>query len=553
VAPTQRGPVTSLNEPIKGYRLTAAQVERIAAADPKVKVELGRWPGATPTVLPKGRGQWEVSWVVVGGPQRVGNTWRLSPPRPVILAFVSDRSGQVGQVWTGFQAVWTMARGSPGAFGRHVNALYVWLPLCLAFLLPFLPWPRRKGARHPRHHGWSLLHLDLLMLLGFSISLALFDHAQIGLSVPLVYPFLLYLLVRMLLLAFGRGRPRRPMPLAVPVRWLAVGTVLLMGFRIGLNVTDSNVIDVGHAGVIGAHRLLHGQPLYGGWPANNSQGDTYGTVSYYAYVPAVAVFGASGTAAAHAAALAFDLLTLLGLVLLGRRIGGSSLGVVLGFAWAAYPFSLWPLASDTNDTLVGLLVMLTLLVLTSAPARGVMAALAGLTKFAPLALAPLLMRGTGTRWPARRSISMYALAFGVTLAVAMLPVLLDNNLHAFWYDSIVYQANRQTPFSIWGLWGGLGLEQHLVQGAAVALAVAVAFVPRRRGVVQVAALAAAVIIALQISANYWLYSYIVWFYPAVAVALFGSYPVGGSSPREDGQPAELPRVALEDRHKVVTA
>ena len=46
--------------------------------------------------------------------------------------------------------------------------------------------------------------------------------------------------VHMLLLAFGRGRPRRPLPLRVPVGWLAIATVFLVGFRIGLNVTDSN-------------------------------------------------------------------------------------------------------------------------------------------------------------------------------------------------------------------------------------------------------------------------------------------------------------------------
>ena len=106
----------------------------------------------------------------------------------------------------------------------------------------------------------------------------------------------------------------------------------------------------------------------------------------------------------------------------------------------------------------------------------------------------------------------------------MLPVLLGDNLGAFWHDTIVYQADRTSPFSIWGLWGGLSFEQHLVQGATVALAIVVAFVPRRRGVVEVAALAAAVLIALQLSASYWLYSYIVWFFPLVAIALFGSFP-----------------------------
>src|SRR5207248_10036465 len=105
---------------------------------------------------------------------------------------------KVTQAWTGFQVAWTMARGYPGAFGRRVNAWYVWIPMCIVFVAPFLPWRRRP----------SLLHLDLLILLGFSISLAFFDHAQIGLSVPLVYPSRLYLRARMLLLAFGRARPR---------------------------------------------------------------------------------------------------------------------------------------------------------------------------------------------------------------------------------------------------------------------------------------------------------------------------------------------------------
>ncbi len=147
----------------------------------------------------------------------------------------------------------------------------------------------------------------------------MFNHATIGLSVPLVYPFLIYLLVRLLALAFGKGVPREPLALAVPAPWLAIAIVFLVGFRVGLNVTNSNVIDVGYAGVIGAHKLLHGQPLYGNWPYDNASGDTYGPVNYYAYVPAYLIFGWSGSwdqlPTAHAAAIAFDLLTLLGLVL----------------------------------------------------------------------------------------------------------------------------------------------------------------------------------------------------------------------------------------------
>src|SRR5438105_4059050 len=371
-----------MNRRPAGYRLTAAQVERVAAANPAIRAELRRHPKAIPYEYTKGSGTWQVSWFSPGRHQ-------------VELAqvYIDDATGKVTQVWTGFQVAWTMARGYAGAFGRRVNAWYVWIPMCIVFVAPFLPWRRRP----------SLIHLDLLMLLGFSISLAFFNNAQVGLSVPLVYPFLLYLLVRMMLLAFGRGRPRAGLRLIVPISWLAVATIFLVGFRVGLNVTNSNVIDVGYAGVIGADKLLHGKPLYGHWPKDNAQGDTYGPVSYYAYIPFRAVFGWSGTwddlPASHAAAIAFDLLTLVGLFFLGRRIRGPSLGIVLAYAWAAYPFTLWSLSSNTNDTLVGLVVVLALLAVNSAPARGVAGALGGLTKFAPLALAPLLLRGRGQAWP----------------------------------------------------------------------------------------------------------------------------------------------------------
>ncbi len=381
----------------------------------------------------------------------------------------------------------------------------------------------RRGRRE-----WSLLHLDLLALLGLSISLAFFNHAKIGISTPAIYPFMLYLLVRMLLLGFGRGRPRRPLRVFVPISWLAIGVIFLVGFRVGLNVVNSNVIDVGYAGVIGADKLIHGQPLYGNWPKDNASGDTYGPVAYYAYVPFRAIFGWSGTwddlPAAHAAAIVFDLLTLFGLYWLGRRVRGPTLGVVLAYAWAAYPFTLWTLSARTPTTRWSRCCWWSrLLVITSAPARGVVGALAGLTKFAPFALAPLLLRGVDPP-PARRQIVRYAVAFALTVVVVMLPVLLDNNWRAFWHDTIAYQAGRTSPFSIWGLWGGLGVEQHLLQGATVALAIAVMFVPRRRGLVEVAALGAAILIALQLGAGYWLYSYIVWFFPLVVVALFGSFP-----------------------------
>jgi hypothetical protein len=505
--------ISGLSTKPAGYRLTAGRVLGLARRDPRVVAELRKRPHAIAYEYTKGAPWWQVSWFS-----------DTTPEKEIIQVYVNDDTGQVAQVWTGYQVAWSMARGYAGAFGRRVNSWYLWIPLCVLFLAPFLPLARVRPRRWRLQP--SLLHLDLLVLLSFSISLAFFNHADIGMSVPLVYPPLIYLMARMILLAFGRGVPRRPLSPIVPASWLGIGTIFLMAFRIGLNVLNSNVIDVGYAGVIGADKLIHGVPLYGNWPHDNMYGDTYGPVNYFLYVPFRLIFGWSGTwdslPAAHGAAIFFDVATLAGLIVLGRRLRGNSLAVTLAYLWAAYPFTLYTLSSNTNDSLVGALLVLALLVISSAPARGVAAGLAGLTKFAPFALAPLLLRGVGR--PRERSLAAFIVAIGATVFVCMLPVLLNHDLGPFWHDSIKYQSDRFTPFSVWGLWGGLGGVQHVLQGGVISLALLFAFFPERRGVVEVAALGAALLVALQMIGNYWLYPYISWFYPLVIVALLAARP-----------------------------
>ncbi len=452
--------VTSQTKPPAGYRLNANQVLAIASRSPAVKAELRRHRHAVAYEYTKGYPEWQVSWFS-----------DQKPAKELLQVYVDDQTGKVTQAWTGFQVAWTMARGYHGAFGRSVNDWFIWIPLCILFVAPFIPWRRRP----------TLLHLDLLMLLGFSISLAFFNHAEIGISVPLVYPFLLYLLARMLALGLGKGVPREPLRTIVPIPWLAVAVVFLMAFRIGLNVLNSNVIDVGYAGVIGGDeaspRAAAVRPLAGGQrlrrhlrpgvllllcpvPADLRLERHLGLAARRARGRDLLRPGHAGRAVSASAA----------------RLKGNALGVLLAYGWAAYPFTLFTLSSNTNDALVAAMVTCALLAITSAPTRGVFAALAGLTKFAPFALAPLFLRGIGD-WPTRRQALQFCLAFALVVVVCMVPVLVKHDLHAFWHDSIAYQSDRVTPFSIYGLWGGLGVLQHLLQGAAVALAIVVAVLP----------------------------------------------------------------------------
>jgi hypothetical protein len=318
--------------------------------------------------------------------------------------------------------------------------------------------------------------------------------------------------------------------------------VFLIGFRIALNVTDANVIDVGYAGVIGAQRIVSDRPLYGSYPSNNEHGDTYGPANYETYVPFEQIFGWSGTwddlPAAHAAAITFDLLAVALLFLLGRRVRGPSLGIALAYAWVSYPFTLFSLESNSNDALVAVFLLAALLACTygstvGRSARGALVALAGLTKFAPLALVPLFATHELRELaPARRprAFAVFVAAFLITAALASIPAFTHDSLNTIYERTISYQASRGSPFSVWGLYGGIGGLQNAVQIAAVVLALSLAVVPRRPDVVGLAAACATVIIATQLGIDHWFYLYIPWFFPLAMLALLGRFSASRRPP-----------------------
>jgi hypothetical protein len=274
--------------------------------------------------------------------------------------------------------------------------------------------------------------------------------------------------------------------------------------------------------------------------SSNGSGDTYGPTAYLAYVPGVLLFGWSGKwdslPAAHATSIAFDLLVVFGLFLVGRRFGGIPLGAALVFGWMAFPFTAYALNSNSNDTIMPAILVWGFWLATSATARGATMALAGWTKFASLLLAPLwLTYPNGLR---RRPTVKFVIGFVVaTLAVFSILLFepsLTTAVRSFVDRTIGYQLDRNSPFSPWD-WGqyhaagipSLHVVQVILQVAVLALAGVVAAIPLRKGPLELAALSAAVLVGFELTLTHWSYLYIPWFLPFVLLALFLPRRVAG--------------------------
>jgi len=466
---------------------------------------------------------------------------------------VFDPTGAVTTAWTGPQVAWGMARGGNGAFGgTAINDPWVWGAFCLVLLVGLGDWKR----------PFSLRNLDLLFLLSPTASLWYFNHGNVFAAVPLFYPCLIWVVVRGIFIGATnsgtRGAPRWPV-------WvLLAATIFLAGFRVGLNIERSNVIDVGYSGVIGAERIVHGRAPWGNFPQEttkkngdaktcsktdtemriqtdgkceraNPLGDTYGPTAYEAYIPGYLITGWSGKwddlPTAHVTAVLFDLLTILGLFFVGLRFGGRRLGVVLAFAWAAYPFTQYVSNSNTNDAIMPCFLVWAFWLISRPVARGVLSAAAGWTKFASLITFPLWLT-----YPTGRVNWRYAAGFVAgTLAVFSIVLLEPHPVHelaTFWHRTVGYQLGRDAPWSLWdwrqyharGL-PDLHVLQRFFQVLLLVGVVVVAFKPRRKSPLQLAAFTAVLLAGFEMVQTYWLYTYIPWFFPFAAITLL--VPAGG--------------------------
>ena len=526
LAPLTR--VDDLHRAPPGFQLTGAEAVAIADGAANVRDERAESPAMQPRVSTRGDDRWQIDYYDDG--------------TDVAQAVVDDRTGTVVEAWRNQQVEVKLARGYEDAVAGNVSEAWIWIPLCILFVLPFFD-PRRP---------FRLLHLDLLVLLSFSVSQFFFNKGEIVWSVPLVYPVLGYLFVRMLVAGFRPRERSGPLIPVIPVRWLAIAAIVLAVFRIGMNVVDSQVIDIGFANVVGADRIADGEGVYDGqFTPLIDRGDSYGPFDYISYVPFEQLLpwdgGLESLPAAHLAAIVFDLGVVGLLLLAGRRlragVEGRALGIALAFAWLAYPYTLYALdANGGNDALVAALLVAALIAFASPLKRGLAIGFAAATKFGPLALAPLFAAGSGER--RIRSTLIFAVAFVAVWAAVLLPLLPDGGFREFYDRTFGYQASRGSPFSIWGLEPSLGGLQDVARAFPILLGILLFFLPRRRTALQVAALGAALLIATQVGSTHWFYFFVVWWTPYVLINAFATQErISGRDPGPDVVMSE-PRSSL---------
>ncbi len=394
-----------------------------------------------------------------------------------------------------------------------------------------------------------LLHLDLLVLLSFVVALGCLRPWRLWPAL-LIYPPLIYLFVRMVVIArVGRSEATQSQAarwrLPLGRAWLLAGVAVLLVVHVAWAQQGTAVTDVDQGGVRGALSIVHGRALYGAPPgaaALDPHTDTYGPVDYESYIPFALLAGAH--TAARLTTLLFDLLCALLLFVLGRRVRGPDVGVLLAFCWLAYPFTLYEDALGFNDSIVAAALVATVLVAHSPSRRGAVAALACWTKFSPLALLPALLSHRPS--PASRGAVRGALEFGCVFAavsaVVFIPALAHSGVHTLVARTFGFQSGRVPSGSMWEVLqagygatvGWLSTASRLAHGLLAAFtgafAVALARLPRRRDAVGLAAACAAVLIAVEACLNYYSLSYVLWFAPLVLIALLLQAPVERARP-----------------------
>jgi hypothetical protein len=383
------------------------------------------------------------------------------------------------------------------------------LPVLLGLLVLFAMATLRRPLAH-RHN------LDALALATAAVPIVLLNERYLEWSVLAAGSLLAYLGWRCVTVATGRsGSPQSATWVmdALPPRATALLAAAGALCLVLLSIPGGLASDVGFASLAGATKVLDGALPYGNLPTGDLvHGDTYPLLAYLAYVPAALLSpvrdGFDGLDGSLWVATAFALIAALAL----RRAGGTRVAV----AFLAFPPVMVAASSGSNDVVAAAFVALALALGARATASSAAIAIAGWVKLGPLAVVPLWVAGRRGRGLAGVAAVTAALAVTV-LALGGWSGLTDMAA------AVSFQSERGSLMSVWALLEVPAAQTAFQAAVLTGLALATVQVWRNGELAadprRMAALAAAVLLGVQLAANHWSATYLAWVFPLVAVAL----------------------------------
>ncbi len=421
--------------------------------------------------------------------------------------------------------------GAPASGATLANSPWILGLLSGVFLLATMVTPLRR-----------LRNLDALALASVTITVALINARLIAVSVIVASVALFYLMIRCLSIGLRDGRaappPSTPLLSSLCAGWeprrrtrllrqLVLATMLAFAM---ITLTSSGYTDVAAASLEGATDLLHGVLPYGHIHLA-LHGDTYPLLNYLLYVPGALWLPVTNGFSDLSGSLPITALASLLVGMALYRIAGSpeiaagkgapnvdrQLRVML--AWFAFPPVLLAASGGSNDLLLAACLAWMLALRTRAATSMLLLAMGAWVKLVPLILVPIWI-------PFRRRELARACAVAVAVSGAMVGLLVAlGGLGAVsaMLHSLSFQFQRGSYSTPWYTFE-LEWLQPLAQAAVLVTLLAAMLHLRadpsaRTDPVRLSAIAAALLLGVQLAANYWTWSYLPWVFPFLAVAL----------------------------------
>ncbi len=445
-------------------------------------------------------------------------------PRVVLDAAV----GEHGEVVAGEEHV----PGVPASGAALANSPWVLGLLSVLFLLATLVVPLRR-----------IQNLDALVLASLTLTVLLINARLVTASVICATPALCYLMVRCLLVGLGSSGARAASAGTPLLDWLWAGwepgqrtrmlRLLVLATTLAflmITLTSSGYTDVAAASLNGATDILHGVMPYGHIQLA-FHGDTYPLLNYLLYVPAALWLPvSSGFSDLTGSLFTTAVASLLVGWALYRIAGSRELGdageprtddrLRATLMWFAFPPVLLAASGGANDLVLAACLAWMLALRTRTAASLLVLAMGIWVKLVPLILLSIWI-------PYRRRGLWHACAAGLVLSAALTGLLLllgGPGAISAMVHAIFFQFQRGSFFAPWYTFHLLWL-QPLAQALVLAIVVASVLCLRadrsaRTDLVRLSALAGALLLGVQLAANYWTWSYLPWVFPFLAVALF---------------------------------